>query len=349
MPVVRGSGYNLTGATPAVSSWGANIFPASPGSNTWHMYAAEFEENCDISHWSPNSAIIHAISTTGADGPYSRKDVAVPPFAHNPKVVQAPDGTWLMYTIGVKLAPSDLTNCSKSKGDLAGGAAAAAEAVAVPAPPSPSPHKPGRNPGNRESNVTLYTSQSLEGPWTKFGVVLGPDFEGTWDEDTSNPSPWVLANGTILLMYRGCIVGGGGCHSEYMGIASAPDWRGPYTRIGSGPILPKVMAEDPSLWVDKRGNFHYLMHYIPDATLVARHAFATHYDGPWMIHEDSIPYNSTVQFTDGGETTWEKRERPHLVFNDQKDPAWLVTGAVLPGAAGGYHGGSFTLIQQIKS
>lgn len=121
-----------------------------------------------------------------------------------------------------------------------------------------------------------------------------------------------------------------------MGIASAPDWRGPYTRIGSGPILPKVMAEDPSLWVDKRGNFHYLMHYIPDATLVARHAFATHYDGPWMIHEESIPYNSTVQFTDGGETTWEKRERPHLVFNDQKDPAWLVTGAVLPGAAGGY-------------
>lgn len=109
------------------------------------------------------------------------------------------------------------------------------------------------------------------------------------------------------------------------------------------------MAEDPSLWVDKRGNFHYLMHYIPDATLVARHAFATHYDGPWMIHEESIPYNSTVQFTDGGETTWEKRERPHLVFNDQKDPAWLVTGAVLPGAAGGYHGGSFTLIQQIKS
>ena len=42
MPVVRGSGYNLTGATPAVSSWGANIFPASPGSNTWHMYVTNY-------------------------------------------------------------------------------------------------------------------------------------------------------------------------------------------------------------------------------------------------------------------------------------------------------------------
>jgi len=304
------------------------------------MYAAEFEGHCDISHWSPNSAIVHAVSTTGADGPYVKKDVAVPPFAHNPKVVQAPDGTWLMYTIGVKLPGSDIHNCSSSSGG-------AADAIA--APPSPTPHTPGRNPGNRESNVTLYTSDSLEGPWTKFGVVLGPDYKGTWDEDTSNPSPWVLANGTVLLMYRGCVVGGGGCYAEYMGIASAPHWRGPYTRLGNGPILPKVEAEDPSMWIDKRGNFHYLMHYIPDAKLVARHAFAKSYFGPWLIHESSIPYTTTVQFTDGGETTWEKRERPHIVFNEKRDPAWLVTGAVLPGASGGYHGGSFTLIQQIKS
>lgn len=53
------------------------------------------------------------------------------------------------------------------------------------------------------------------------------------------------------------------------------------------------------MWVDKRGNFHFLMHYIPDSVLVARHAFARHYTGPWSIHEKTIPYNSTVDFTDG--------------------------------------------------
>ena len=62
-----------------------------------------------------------------------------------------------------------------------------------------------------------------------------------------------------------------------------------YTRLGSGPILPSVEAEDPSLWVDKRGNFHYLMHYIPDGKLVARHAFASNYQGPWQIHTNTVP------------------------------------------------------------
>ena len=91
LPVVHGSGYNLTGQTPPISSWGANIFPAPKGSLTkgdtgmadpdvdiWHMLAAEFEGHCDISHWSPNSAIIHAVSTTGADGPYTRQGWVCP-------------------------------------------------------------------------------------------------------------------------------------------------------------------------------------------------------------------------------------------------------------------------------
>jgi hypothetical protein len=297
------------------------------------MYAAEFENKCGISHWSPNSAIVHATSTTGPAGPYSRKDVVVVPFAHNPKVVRAPDGTWLMYTIGVQLPASQLFNCSGPD-----------EEVAAASPPPP-----GRNPENRESNITLFTSKSLEGPWTRYGTVLGPDYQGTWDEDTSNPSPWVLANGTVLLMYRGCIVFQPGCNGEYMGVASAPSWKGPYTRLLPTPILPKVYAEDPSLWQDKRGNFHFLMHYIPDNQLVARHAFSRSFLGPWALHEKSIPYNSTVQFTDGTVTTYEKRERPHIVWDAQMNPAWLVTGVVTPSGQHGYAGKSFTLVQQIDS
>eukprot|EP01048_Picozoa_sp_COSAG05_P010827 COSAG05_NODE_978_length_6327_cov_7.588150_3_plen_435_part_00 len=279
LPAVPGSGYNLTGQNPAVSSWGANIFPSSgdPNSMSWVMYVSEFQNSCDISHWSPNSAIVRATSSTGPAGPYSRDQVAVKPFAHNPKVVRSPDGTWLMYTIGVQLPPFDLINCSgPSPIDAVVGAAAS--------PP------PGRNPENRESNITLYTSKTLQGPWSRFGVVLGPDFEGTWDEDTSNPSPWVLPNGTVLLMYRGCIVFQPGCHGEYMGVASAPSWKGPYKRLSKSPILPKVYAEDPSMWVDPRGNFHFLMHYIPDGVRVARHAFSRSYTGPWAMHESTIPY-----------------------------------------------------------
>lgn len=290
--MVRGSGYNLTDQTPPVNSWGANIFPESQtadswhhgSASTWHMYAAEFENNCDISHWSPNSAIVHAVSSSGPLGPYERRGVAVKPFAHNPKVVRAPDGTWLMYTIGTPLAPASLFNCSNESTSPA---------------PRDAANSPGRTPKNLESNVTLFTSASMGGPWTRFGIVLGPNDEGTWDEDTSNPSPWMLPNGTVLLMYRGCVVYGGGCTKECIGIASAPHWRGPYTRLRSSPILANVSAEDPSMWVDKRGHVHFLMHYIPDQALVARHAFARQYTGPWNLHVDSIPYNTTLEYSDG--------------------------------------------------
>ena len=47
--------------------------------------------------------------------------------------------------------------------------------------------------------------------------------------------------------------------------------------------------------------------------------------------------------------TYEKRERPHIVFDERLDPAWLVTGAVLPTGQHGYSGKSFTLVQQIDS
>lgn len=335
LPAAQHSGYNLT--RQGISTWGANIFPAATAiddnadAGEWHMLVAEFENHCGIDHWSPNSAIVHATSMSGPAGPYTRQSVAVVPFAHNPKVVRAPDGTWLMYTIGVNVDASDLFNCTSSPKSR----------EMLP------PAAPGRTPKNLESNVTLYTATSLGGPWTRFGIVLGPDNEGKWDEDTSNPSPWVLKNGTVLLMYRGCVVAGGGCDKEYIGIASAPSWKGPYTRLGGGkPILPAISAEDPSLWVDSRGHFHFLMHYIPDGKLVARHAFARSYEGPWHIHKQSIPYNSTVAFDDGSVMTFEKRERPHLVWEAGR-PRWLVTGVVIPSGQHGYAGKSFTLVQPV--
>ena len=192
-------------------------------------------------------------------------------------------------------------------------------------------------------------------PWTRFGIVLGSNAQGAWDEDTSNPSPWILSNGTVLLMYRGCVVAGGGCKDEYIGVASAPHWRGPYTRLRRGPtratgsILPGTMAEDPSLFVDKRGRFHFLMHYIPDRALVARHAFARSYTGPWTVSE-TVPYNSTVAFGAGSpykSVTYEKRERPHIVFDAVGNPSYFVTGVVEGGSFVGYSGLSSTLVQQI--
>jgi hypothetical protein len=88
------------------------------------------------------------------------------------------------------------------------------------------------------------------------------------------------------------------------------------------------------------------MHYIPDASLVARHAFSRSYLGPWSIHTHSIPYNTTVPFSDGTVVKYHKRERPHIVFDAAGVPTHFVSGVVL-GSGAGYNGASFTLIQEV--
>lgn len=133
---------------------------------------------------------------------------------------------------------------------------------------------------------------------------------------------------------------------------SLMDRRCRYTRLTSQSILPKVSAEDPSLWIDHRGNYHFLMHYLgaDSSAMVARHAFSRSYMGPWSVHIDSIPYNTTVQFNDGSSVAFHKRERPHLVFDSDGKPTYLVTGVVQPGSnERGYSGLSYTLIQGIRS
>ena len=114
-------------------------------------------------------------------------------------------------------------------------------------------------------------------------------------------------------------------------------------------MLPDVPAEDPSLWVDPRGHFHFLMHYIPDTKRVARHAFARSYAGPWTV-SDTVPYNSTVAFAAGSPyaaVTYEKRERPHIVFDEAGVPKYFVTGVVEGSTFVGYSGLSSTLVQSI--
>ncbi|KAH8703039.1 hypothetical protein BGW36DRAFT_422620 [Talaromyces proteolyticus] len=65
------------------------------------------------------------------------------------------------------------------------------------------------------------------------------------------------------MAYRGCIWN---CDDglEQIGVASAPNFTGPYTRAHDYPIFPSD-AEDPFVWRDKRGNFHLLMHSLDSA------------------------------------------------------------------------------------
>jgi len=51
----------------------------------WHLFFAEFLNNCDLNSWGTNSVVAHGVSDTPS-GPYRRVGVVQPAFHHNPTV-----------------------------------------------------------------------------------------------------------------------------------------------------------------------------------------------------------------------------------------------------------------------
>ena len=138
------------------------------------------------------------------------------------------------------------------------------------------------------------------------------------------------------------------------------------------PTLPQ--SQDQNLWVDKRGNFHTLMHAYRGqpcdypvcdrvrnktfCSAVGGHAFSR--DGrDWDI-SPVVAYTPTQAWQDGRpSTTFRARERPHLIFGaDGQTPTHFINGVgdPCPGGGGGNtgcpdHGGdhTFTLIVPLGS
>ena len=72
----------------------------------FHMFAAVFAGHGGLSSWTSQSQVLHAVADT-PEGPFvPTKDgpkgdgIIVAPEAHNPTVVRANDGTYLLFSIG---------------------------------------------------------------------------------------------------------------------------------------------------------------------------------------------------------------------------------------------------------
>ena len=100
-----------------------------------------------------------------------------------------------------------------------------------------------------------------------------------------------------------------------------------------------MLARDPFLYTDVRGNFHLLYHvYTTEPantctnSTVSAHVFSeTGLSGSWHSHPTS-PYGTHVQLTDGTEVVVSTRERPKLFFNETGEStlsrAWLSLASV---------------------
>lgn len=141
--------------------------------------------------------------------------------------------------------------------------------------------------------------------------------------------------------------------TEKNNIYYAENYTGPYelaVEPGNIEIHPSLRSEDPFLWRDKRGHWHFLVHHMVDIDLgkkgprVGAHVFARTWRGPWHYNNVTLAYNTTVEFTDGGVTDYYRRERPKLYFSDdgQMTPLYLVNGVQEFNSSA-----SYTLIQPI--
>ena len=289
------------GAAPDLWSWGGNVITGSDG--THHLFVAEMEGHCNLTTWTYNSACIHATSTTGVLGPYTRVAAAVPIFCHNPQTISLRDGSgYAMFHIGSGTSSQPQENCS---------AAPASRAAAPAAPAAQAPR-----------GSTLHLASSLAGPWLP---------SATPPPSCNNPAPMIHPNGTFFLVCDS--------HSLYR----APSIAGPWALAATWSTPaggPDGGYEDAFVWIDARGAWHMLFHVWTTAVedqcvnaTTSAHAYSS--DGlQWFVGVKQ-PYNTSVAFANGRPAEISPtRERPKLIFaEDNVTPLFLVNGAVTGGGS----------------
>ena len=187
------------------------------------------------------------------------------------------------------------------------------------------------------SSSFLHASESPGGPWRPLPAI-----------PCNNPAPMLHNNGTVYVgcnsgsfkIYRSDDVFAGGWHFVTT-LAFPPQW---------GSEAPgELKNEDPYLWMDGRGSWHFLAHRYdyrdgypvnPAQTmplLVSGHGFSR--DGvAWGFNSAEQPYDAVVRFANGTAQSFSTYERPHLLFNARQQPTHLINGVSPywnpPGTAG---------------
>lgn len=321
-------------------TWGGSVLfeqgsDQAEGQGTFHMFVSVFANDCGLDAWRPNSYIGRAISST-PEGPYTLTQTVKTHFAHEPAAVRTPDGAVLVYHIGGgdgSTGPDFARNCSKGS--------------------------TGRDhvwtPGLTFYGPTaVLRSTSFSGPWTVAQLGNCSNLPGCSQCGDTNPAPVVLRDGTVRMMWRGS---GKGQPNSVMFMAEAPAWDGPFkwNTTNLFPQFTNTHIEDAHMWISASGTWHALVHSDVEGSqkgAAGGHAFSE--DGREWTFSKYNAYGATITMVDGSNTTFPKRERPHLIMDPVTgEPAFLVNGVAAVGFKkhGGKHGGcdrTFTFIQPIK-
>jgi hypothetical protein len=335
------------GYAPNISSWGAVVVAIN---DTYHMYAAEFWNNCGVQSFYTNCHIVHA-EATRPEGPFRYVDTALGAFSGNPQVIAMKGGGLALFHIGNGMphGVGPLVNCSGKDGHAT--------------QPMPQEHWPTQTPPGPAFGG-IHTSLHPEGPWS---LASGLPSDSAPPGSCENPAPMQHSNGTLFLV----------CNEGPKVLYSAASPAGPWTKVGGiqdASNTPTVEGtptqwantsvwEDPFIWQDTAGHWHVICHAYPPVVRAKCGECALHYGdvvaghgfskdgtpGSWTW-SSTPPFTRYVNFTGGNPTlSYGTRERPYLLF-EHGVPVALYTSVTYPGSPQkeGPNDASFVLMQAVK-
>lgn len=297
--------------TPAFESegywvWGSSVVKGEDGK--YHMFVSRFPKSLPFHPgWMVASEIVHAISDT-PQGPYRFSDVALPArgaqywdgrSTHNPRILKYKGKYYLIYM-------------------------GSTHPFAEPTYAELTLSSPWCTVGRANKRIGLAVSDSPYGPWKRFDEPILKTKPNTFYSFlTSNPSPVLQEDGSVMMIFKGRAYTPNGKHSDMsLGIAYAPSIEGPYTVLNNDQPIFQVdgqgEAEDPFLWKDKRGYHAIFKDHVAKFTGERGGGVMAHSkDGiHWTVDKDPKAYSLTVEWEDGKVEKQGQLERPFLLFDE---------------------------------
>ena len=153
-------------------------------------------------------------------------------------------------------------------------------------------------------------------------------------EDANNPAACSDASGLKLAF---------GDRELKMGIAEASHFDSNYS-VRTFDIMPGIKLEDPYFYF--QNGLFLIVCEDNRAQVSGRERWGVHLvseDGitGWRLGDPVVAYTHTVVWDDGSHTTFERRERPQLIFNADSEITHLCTGVLLEGK-------TWCLVQPVK-
>ena len=299
--------------TPAFESegywvWGSSVVKGDDGE--YHMFVSRFPKTLPFHPgWMVASEIVHAVSDV-PQGPYHFSDVALPArgaqywdgrSTHNPRILKQNGKYYLIYM-------------------------GSTHPFAEPEYDQLTLDSPWCTVARANKRIGLAISDSPYGPWKRLDEPILKTQPGTFYSFlTSNPSPIIQEDGSIVMIFKGRRYINGYQHSAMsLGIAYAPQIEGPYKVLNNNEPIFEVNgqgeAEDPFLWKDSNGYHIIFKDHVAKFTGEQGGGVMAHSkDGiQWTVYKAPKAYSRSVEWEDGKIEMQGQLERPFILFEDGK-------------------------------